>query len=433
MNQEGPVSLKKIHVTGVVQGVGFRPFIYQRAHSHGLSGWVCNTSSGVDIEVEGLPQAISEFLADLETQAPPLARIESITATDHPPDGYQEFEIRGSVAQEGQYQLISPDIATCSDCQSELLDPQDRRYRYPFTNCTNCGPRFTIIEDIPYDRPETTMREFIMCLDCRAEYDNPLDRRFHAQPNACPVCGPQLTLTGADGARMAVEDEISAAVKLLSEGKILAIKGLGGFHLACDATSEEAVRRLRQRKWRPAKPMAVMMATMEEIKSHCLVSREEQELLSSPQCPVALLPWKDDSTVSRLVAPGNRYLGAMLPYTPLHHVLLREMGTPLIMTSGNISEEPIATKNDEALARLRDIADCFLLHNREIYARYDDSVWMFVEGKAQPLRRSRGYAPFPVRLPFKAQRILACGTELKNSFCITRDEYAFLSQHIGDM
>jgi len=433
LSHQEQLSLNKIHVTGVVQGVGFRPFVYQLAQSHGLAGWVCNTSAGVDIEVEGPSQVLQRFLMDLHAKAPPLARIESITTTDHAPNGYQQFEIRRSVAQEGRYQLISPDIAKCRDCLNELLDPQDRRYRYPFTNCTNCGPRFTIIEDIPYDRRQTTMRDFAMCPDCQAEYDNPLDRRFHAQPNACPVCGPQLTLTGADGARMAVEDEISAAVRLLSEGQILAIKGLGGFHLACDATNEEAVRRLRQRKWRPAKPMAVMMAAIKEAKAHCRVSRQEEELLTSAQCPIVLLPWKADSSVSRLVAPGNRYLGVMLPYAPLHHVLLREMGRPLVMTSGNLSEEPIATKNDEALSRLRDIADCFLLHNREIYARYDDSVWMFVEGKAQPLRRSRGYAPFPIRLPFKARLTLACGTELKNTFCAIRDEYAFLSQHIGNM
>jgi hydrogenase maturation protein HypF len=433
LNQQASISLKRIHVTGVVQGVGFRPFVYQLADRHGLAGWVCNTSAGVDIEIEGPPQALTQFLTDLKAEAPPLACIESISATDHPPDGYQQFEIRRSVAQEGRYQLISPDIATCEDCLRELLDPQDRRYRYPFTNCTNCGPRFTIIEDIPYDRLKTTMRDFIMCPACQTEYDNPLDRRFHAQPNACPVCGPRLSLTDESGKSIAVEDEISTAVQLLSEGKILAIKGLGGYHLACDATNKEAVRRLRERKRRPAKPMAVMMATMEEIRGHCLVSREEEDLLTSSQRPIVLLAWKDDSTVSHLVAPGNRYLGVMLPYTPLHHVMLREMGKPLVMTSGNLSEEPIAIKNNEALARLREIADYFLLHNRDIYARYDDSVWMVVEGKAQPLRRSRGYAPFPIHLPFKARQVLACGTELKNTFCATKDEYAFLGQHIGDM
>jgi hydrogenase maturation protein HypF len=427
------VSLKRIHITGVVQGVGFRPFVYQLAHRHGLTGWVCNTSAGVDIEAEGPAQALERFVVELETEAPPIARIESLTASDDAPNGYQQFEIRRSLAQEGRYQLISPDMATCQDCLSELLDPGDRRYRYPFTNCTNCGPRFTIIEDIPYDRPLTTMREFVMCPDCQAEYDDPLDRRFHAQPNACPACGPQLTLIDSDGSQMGVEDEIAESVHLLREGRILAIKGLGGFHLACDATSEEAVGRLRERKRRPAKPMAVMMATMEQIRAQCTVSGEEERLLTSSQCPIVLLRWKEASTVSPLVAPGNRYLGVVLPYTPLHHVLLREVGRPLVMTSGNLSEEPIAIENGEALARLKGIADYFLLHNRQIYARYDDSVWMVVEEKPQPLRRSRGYAPFPVRLPFKARPVLACGTELKNTFCATKDEYAFLSQHIGDM
>lgn len=417
----------------MVQGVGFRPFVYQLAHTHGLAGWVCNTSAGVDIAVEGPPQALGHFLVDLKANHPPLALIENITATDHPPDGHRRFEIRRSVAQEGKYQLVSPDIATCDECRRELLHPQDRRYRYPFTNCTNCGPRFTIIEDIPYDRARTTMRHFAMCPECQAEYDDPFNRRFHAQPNACPVCGPQLSLRGEDGTHMTVEDEISTTVRLLNEGKTVAIKGLGGFHLACDATNAGAVRLLRRRKRRPAKPMAVMMATIDDIKAHCSVSREEEALLTSPQCPVVLLPWKDHSAVTRVVAPDNRYLGVMLPYTPLHHVLLREIDRPLVMTSGNVSEEPIAITNDEALLRLRGIADYFLLHNRDIHARYDDSVCMVVGGQSQPLRRSRGYAPFPISLPFDARQVLACGTELKNTFCATKDRYAFLSQHIGDM
>jgi hydrogenase maturation protein HypF len=433
LSQNDPILLKRIHVTGVVQGVGFRPFVYQLAHTHGLTGWVVNTSAGVDIEVEGPPEALLHLLGDLDTEAPPLARIESVTATDHPPNGYRQFEILPSLAQEGEYQLISPDIATCHDCFQELVDPLDRRYRYPFTNCTNCGPRFTIIEDIPYDRPLTTMRDFVMCPQCQAEYNNPLDRRFHAQPNACPACGPQLTLVDADGNRITVDDEIAAAVRFLKEGSILAIKGLGGLHLACDATNEEVILRLRERKRRPAKPLAVMMSDVQEAATHCLVSREEERLLTSPQCPIVLLRWKGYSTVSSLVAPGNRYLGVMLPYTPLHHVLIREMGRPLVMTSGNLSEEPIAVSNDEALARLAGIADYFVLHNREIYARCDDSVWMVEEERPQPLRRSRGYAPSPIHLPFKARQVLACGTELKNTFCATKDEYAFLSQHIGDL
>jgi hydrogenase maturation protein HypF len=427
------LSLKTIHITGVVQGVGFRPFVYQLAHRHGLKGWVCNTSAGVDIEAEGPAPNLEQFVRQLVSEAPPIARVESLTSTDHPAKGYEVFEIRRSQALEGRYQLISPDMATCQDCLKELLDPADRRYRYPFTNCTNCGPRFTIIEDIPYDRPLTTMRDFVMCPECQAEYDNPLDRRFHAQPNACPVCGPRLTLADGEGDAIAVDDEISEAARLLQQGRILALKGLGGFHLACDATNESAVRHLRDRKRRPTKPMAVMMATLEQIGHSCHLSPEEEQLLTSSQCPIVLLQWKDQSPVCRLVSPDNRYLGVMLPYTPLHHVLLREAGRPLVMTSGNLSEEPIAIENEEALARLKGIADYFLLHNRDIYARYDDSVWMVVGEKAQPLRRSRGYAPFPISLPFNARQVLACGTELKNTFCATKDGYAFLSQHIGDM
>ena len=450
-----------ISVRGVVQGVGFRPFVYRLAHEYGLTGWVLNHSGGVEIEVEGQASPLAAFVHDLEEKTPPLARIEGIEVADAPPVGYTTFEIRHSITEEGRYQLISPDIATCPDCLRELLDPADRRHRYPFTNCTNCGPRFTIIADIPYDRPLTTMRDFVMCPQCQAEYDDPLDRRFHAQPNACPVCGPHVWLVSSDVIARATlphsqtaiplklepetDDVVAHAARLLQAGTILAIKGMGGFHLACDATDEATVRTLRERKGRPAKPLAVMMATLEEIKQHCWVSEEEEWLLTSSQCPIVLLPWKPESSVSRLVAPRGNYLGVMLPYTPLHHVLLRDVGRPLVMTSGNLSEEPIARDNDEALRRLAHLADYFLLHNRDIYARYDDSVW-FVPlrgetgflGKnpvslAQPIRRSRGYAPFPVKLPFQVKQILACGAELKNTFCVTRDDYAFLSQHIGDM
>ena len=429
--------LKRIWVQGVVQGVGFRPFVYRLAHEHGLKGWVRNTSAGVEVEVEGAQEALEAFLRDLETQAPPLARIEGITVTDALPVGYHSFEIRHSEAQEGRYQLISPDIATCADCRCELFDPADRRYGYPFTNCTNCGPRFTIIEDIPYDRAKTTMRDFIMCPACQAEYDDPLDRRFHAQPNACPVCGPHLTLTDGRGKVFLPQSEetspLRAAARLLMEGRIVAIKGLGGFHLACDATNEAVVQLLRGRKRRPHKPFAVMMATMEEIRQHCEVSAEEETLLTSPQCPIALLPWRQDSSVCAAVAPNYRYLGVMLPYTPLHHLLLREVGRPLVMTSGNLSEEPIAQDNEEALRRLGHLADYFLLHNRGIYARYDDSVWFVPSGGPQPIRRARGYAPYPISLPFALPQVLACGPELKNTFCLTKERYAFVSQHIGDM
>ncbi len=425
--------LARISVRGVVQGVGFRPFVYRLAQEHNLKGWVRNTSGNVEIEVEGDEETLESFLRDLEAKAPPIARIENVEVTFYPTKGYTEFQIGESLSQEGQYQLVSPDIATCEDCKAEIFSPSDRRFRYPFTNCTNCGPRFTIIEDIPYDRPKTTMCEFEMCPQCQREYHDPLDRRFHAQPNACPECGPSLELVDGEGKSVECNDVIKSASDLLKEGGILAVKGLGGFQLACDATSEEAINLLRARKRRRSKPLAVMIATIGEIEKHCLVSPEERELLESPQCPIVLLKWKHSSSnISPAVAPNLKYLGVMLPYTPLHHLLLKETGLPLVMTSGNLSEEPIAKDNDEVLTRLRGIADYFLLHNRGIYARYDDSVCM-VEGIPQAIRRARGYAPYPIFLPFKSKQILACGAELKNTFCLTKDEHAFLSQHIGDM
>jgi hydrogenase maturation protein HypF len=425
--------LARISVRGVVQGVGFRPFVYRLAQEYNLKGWVRNTSGNVEIEVEGNEEALENFLGDLQTKAPPMARIETVEATFHPQKGYTEFKIGESLSREGQYQLVSPDIATCNECKKEIFSPTDRRFRYPFTNCTNCGPRFTIIEDIPYDRPKTTMHKFEMCPQCQREYADPLNRRFHAQPNACPKCGPSLKLVDGDGTPVEGSDVIKAASQLLKEGKILAIKGLGGFHLACDATSEAAINILRARKRRPCKPLAVMLPTLEEIERHCLLSTEERKLLQSPQCPIVLLRWKrSSSNISPAVAPNLKYLGVMLPYTPLHHLLLAETNLPLVMTSGNLSEEPIAKDNDEALRRLKGIADYFLLHNRDIYARYDDSVYM-VEGTPQAIRRARSYAPYPVFLPFQSKQILACGAELKNTFCLTKDEHAFLSQHIGDM
>jgi len=424
----------KIKVSGVVQGVGFRPFVYRLAQEHKLRGWVRNTSGNVEVRVEGDEVALKSFLADLETKAPVMAHIEQVEATFDAPVGYTGFEIRGSQSQHGRYQLVSPDIATCRDCLREILDPADRRYRYPFTNCTNCGPRFTIIEDIPYDRPKTTMRRFQMCSRCQREYDDPLDRRFHAQPNACPRCGPSLELAADNGKLVSGDDVISTASSLLKRGKIIALRGLGGFQLACDATNGAAVNLLRSRKRRPAKPFAIMMATLAEVERHCLISPEEQELLESPECPIVLLKWQQDSSnICAAVAPNLKYLGVMLPYTPLHHLLLRESGLPLVMTSGNLSEEPIAKDNDEAARRLKGIADYFLFHNRDIYARYDDSVYMVVDEIPQPVRRARGYAPYPIFLPFKSKQVLACGAEEKNTFCLTRDNHAFISQHIGDM
>jgi hydrogenase maturation protein HypF len=448
---------KRISLRGVVQGVGFRPFVYNLAESFGLCGWVLNNSGGVEIQVEGATDTLDSFVVALRAKAPPLAHIEALETKNVPVRGYDHFEIRHSERQEGHYQLVSPDIATCPDCLRELLDPGDRRYRYPFTNCTNCGPRFTIIADIPYDRPNTTMRVFPMCPDCQREYDDPRDRRFHAQPNACPVCGPRVELVQSSrfqvpGSEFRVPgpDTLFQAASLIRDGAILAIKGLGGFHLACDATNSDAVRTLRARKRRPDKPFAVMMETLEEVKRHCRVSLAEENLLTSPQCPIVLLSWRPTSDVAKEVAPRYQHLGVMLPYTPLHHILLRDVGRPLVMTSGNLTEEPIAAENDEAMQRLGHLADAFLLHNRDIYARYDDAVWFVPAISAaqavddprkpqlathdpQPIRRARGYAPFPIKVPFQMGQILACGAEIKNTFCLTRDEYAFVSQHIGDM
>jgi hydrogenase maturation protein HypF len=424
---------RRFFLKGVVQGVGFRPFVYGLALRHGLKGWVNNSSAGVHVEVEGDREAIENFTQELLKQAPPRARIESLRFEDLEAADFHSFEIRESVEEAGKYQLISPDIATCAACQSEVFNPQDRRHRYPFTNCTNCGPRFTIIEDIPYDRPKTTMAKFRMCPDCQREYDEPVDRRFHAQPNACPRCGPKLELCDGEGKVLEVQDPISSAIGFLKEGKILAIKGLGGFLLACDAEEPPVIQRLRQRKARPDKPLAIMLRDLTAVKDHCLVTEKEEELLLSPESPIVLLRWKKSSSIAKAVAPRQKYLGVMLPYTPLHHLLLQESGMALVMTSGNLSEEPIAKDNEEAHSRLPGIADAFLIHDRDIYVQYDDSVAAVVNGQPTVLRRARGYAPFPIRLPFPLRPILACGAELKNTFCLTRDEYAFVSQHIGDM
>ena len=425
--------LAHISVRGIVQGVGFRPFVYALAVKHSLKGCVYNTSEDVKIEVEGELEALRQFELKLQKKAPPLAHIENITVEYHPPLGYKDFEIRPSQAQEGKYQLISPDMATCPACLSELQNPEDRRYRYPFTNCTNCGPRFTIIEDMPYDRLKTTMRSFQMCPQCQAEYDNPVDRRFHAQPNACPECGPQVELVDNQGNLITTSNPIAAASQLLKEGKIMAIKGLGGFLLACDATKDTAVKTLRQRKKRPSKPFAIMVSDINEAKRHCHISPEEEKLLASPQSPIVLMRWRKNSSVSQKVAPNLAFLGVMLPYTPLHHILLNDTGLPLVMTSGNLSEEPIARDNDESLRRLSGIADYFLIHNRDIYSRYDDSVAIAERGTSQLIRRARSFAPYPIHLSFEAKQVLGCGAEEKNTFCLTKDNYAFVSQHIGDM
>ncbi|MBN1201459.1 MAG: carbamoyltransferase HypF [Anaerolineae bacterium] len=433
---------RQIHITGVVQGVGFRPFIYGLAQRYALTGWVRNTSAGVDIEVMGDPTALDAFIAAITAEAPPLSRIESVTTQPVAPDGYARFEIRESAAQDGAYQPISPDVATCDECLADVFDPADRRYRYAFTNCTNCGPRFTIIQDIPYDRPKTTMAPFAMCPDCQAEYDDPLNRRFHAQPNACPVCGPRLELVPSPACAVPPEwddlpgDEIEAVRHLLRAGYSVAIKGLGGFHLACDATNPGAVHTLRQRKGRQAKPFAVMMSDLDTVRRLCEVNEAAAQALTSRERPIVLLPLKTGTAIAGNVAPGLRELGVLLPYTPLHHLLLEpapDFPPALIMTSGNYSEEPIATCNADALDRLGPLADAFLLHNRDIHIRCDDSVVRALDDRVLPLRRSRGYAPYPIPLPFESPPLLATGAELKNTFCLARDRSAFMSQHIGDL
>ncbi len=443
-NQTEP-ERRHIHVDGVVQGVGFRPFIYGLAARYGLAGWVLNSSSGVDIQVESAPAVLDAFQHAISAEAPPLARIERVTAAvlSRDDDAFEGFTIRHSAADSGT-SLVSPDVATCPDCLRELLDPADRRYRYPFTNCTNCGPRYTIIQAMPYDRPMTTMRHFPMCLACQSEYENPLDRRFHAQPNACPVCGPRVELVAAgdmlDALPPDLPDDVARAAALLRAGYILAVKGLGGFHLACDATSPEAVARLRARKNRPDKPFAVMLPSLEAARHYCHVNADEAALLSAVSAPVVLLYTRAGTDMAPGVAPDNPMLGVMLPYTPLHHLLLHDAGVPLVMTSGNLSAMPIITDNDEARARLGQLADAFLLHNRPIHMRCDDAVWWVDrfagEGDAalQPLRRSRGDAPYPVKLAWETTRpILATGAEMKNTFCLVDGRDAFLSQHIGEV
>jgi len=429
----------QVVVRGIVQGVGFRPFVYRLAQEHQLSGWVLNSTQGVVIEVEGPRQRIDGFIAGLRADPPPQAVIDRVETNLLPPVGYSSFIIEAS--REGnEFVLISPDICICSDCLNELWDSHDRRSAYPFINCTNCGPRFTIISDIPYDRPKTTMSAFTMCPHCDEEYHNPADRRFHAQPNACPLCGPQLELA-SNGTRPAEApprgEPIESVRRLLAEGAIVAVKGLGGFHLACDATNAAAVATLRERKQRVDKPFAVMSLDVDTVCRYCEVSEGEAQLLESPARPIVLLRRKAGSPIAADVAPANNNLGVMLPYTPLHYLLLGDGGTPmplaLVMTSGNMSEEPIAIGNQEALKRLSPLADHFLLHDRDIYVRCDDSVTRLFRGREAMLRRSRGYAPFPVRLNLELKEILACGAELKNTFCLTKGTYAFLSQHIGDM
>jgi hydrogenase maturation protein HypF len=458
---------RQIEVSGIVQGVGFRPYVYRLATERHLVGTIRNTNSGVTIEVQGPDSAVQDFMAQLPREAPPLARITAIIASEIPCGGDREFRIVTSRSQAPVRTLISPEVATCSDCLREMFDPNDRRYRYPFINCTNCGPRFTIIHNIPYDRGHTSMAAFTMCVLCQAEYDDPLDRRFHAQPNACWQCGPRLQLWDNTGSSAGSEDPIANAISALRGGKIVAVKSLGGFHLAADATSVQAVGLLRERKRRIGKPFAIMVGNRAAAHHFCELSNAEATALESIQRPIVLLHRSrlHLSVIAEEVAPGNHYLGVFLPYTPIHHLLFREGEfEALVMTSGNLSEEPIAIRNEEALIRLSGLADYFLMHDRDILLRCDDSVVRILPDspelptspclspktlnnrlreiagttsnsaeKLQQLRRSRGFVPLPVFLRAEAPSVLAVGGELKNTICLTKGKHAFLSQHIGDL
>jgi hydrogenase maturation protein HypF len=450
-----PNQRKHIQVRGIVQGVGFRPFVYNLAHALGLTGFVFNSSSGVTIEIEGDGAAIETFLKKLQEDPPQLAEITEITISEVAVEGSAGFSILGSREEAGEFVLVSPDAGTCDACWSDFGDPANRRYGYPFTNCTHCGPRYTILRDIPYDRAKTTMSVFTMCADCQAEYEDPRDRRFHAQPNACAVCGPSLLLlkSVANSSLAAAvqylgncwfQDNDSLAIVrqargLLAEGRLLAVKGLGGFLLACDATNEAAVSELRRRKQRPHKPFALMVRDLAAARRLCEVSTEDEASLLSPRRPIVILPRRAEATLASGIAPGDNTLGVMLPYTPLHYLLFSDSPqrepawSALVMTSGNLSEEPIVISNHEAMMQLGGVADWFLLHNRDIATRVDDSVVRSFEGRERVLRRSRGFVPQTIDLGIELEEVLAFGGELKNTFCLTKGRYAILSQHIGDL
>uniref|UniRef100_A0A7C4EJL2 Carbamoyltransferase n=1 Tax=Thermodesulfovibrio aggregans TaxID=86166 RepID=A0A7C4EJL2_9BACT len=443
--------MKRLHikVKGVVQGVGFRPFVYNLAKTLNLNGFVTNTSKGVTIEIEG--ERVGEFLRKLQNEPPPLAKIYSIDTQELPLNNYQTFEIIESIDDAG-FTHVSEDVSICEDCLRELFTPSDRRYLYPFINCTNCGPRYTITIKVPYDRPNTTMAVFKMCPECMKEYKDPSNRRFHAQPNACPVCGPQVSLLiKTDEGLKEIENPIREAIRLIKEGKILAIRGLGGFHLCCDAKNPEAIENLRKRKKRSNKPFALMAAEIESVEKFCFLSEAERKILTSSMRPIVLLRKKPDCILPEVLAPNNSHLGFMLPYTPLHYLLFyypeekiprrflpcNDRKIPnfeaLVMTSGNISEEPIITKNEESLEKLGSVADAFLLHNREIFMRVDDSVVRELEGKNYFIRRARGFVPKAIALQEELPEVLGAGADLKNTFTLIKSNYAIMSQHIGDM
>ncbi len=441
----------RVVIQGAVQGVGFRPFVYRLAHEHGVMGWIVNDTQGVVIEAEGAMPALTRFLADLSAHKPPRAIIHTLGSSWLDPVGYDQFEIRPSDGQGSKTALVLPDIATCSDCLEELFNPADRRYRYPFINCTNCGPRFSIIQALPYDRPHTTMRHFQLCAACQAEYDDPVNRRFHAQPNACPVCGPHLALwerasvseappvppspTGHPDWMVTAEHDqaLQRAVDALRAGQIVAIKGLGGFHLMVDAYDASAIARLRERKQRPDKPFALMVGDLDQARMLCVLSPRAEVLLTAPEAPIVLLQRRLDAPIAANVAPGMGTLGLMLPATPLHHLLLHALDRPLVTTSGNVSDEPICIDEDAALQRLSHIADLFLVHNRPIQRHIDDSIAWVIEDTPCLVRRARGYVPLPVVLARPVPTILAVGAHLKNTVALSVERQVFISQHIGDL
>ncbi len=436
--KKNPIA-KRLEISGVVQGVGFRPFVFVLAQKLGLKGEVSNTAQGVTVKVEGSFEKIEEFSRRIKTECPILASVTHIKSTDVGWAGYNRFEIVKSRASTSRTTLISPDVTVCSDCLSEMQDTGDRRYQYPFINCTNCGPRYTIIQDIPYDRPKTSMKSFIMCSACQNEYDDPGNRRFHAQPNACPDCGPHVFLTDNQGNTCESDSHgaITRAAALLKQGEIIAVKGLGGFHLACDAANADAVQRLRQKKRRPHKPFALMASSSSALFDHVFLDPDETALINSYHRPIVLLKRKrlaeNKNQIAHQVAPLNNFLGIMLPYTPLHELLLEQGPGILVMTSGNRSGEPLSIDNDDALSAFSHIAEFFLLHNRDICFRADDSIARIQKGRSRFIRRSRGYAPLPVFYDKTLPPILACGAGLKNTICLTRGNTLFLSQHIGDL
>ncbi len=434
--QNNEIKLERLRITlrGAVQGVGFRPFVFRLASDMGLGGWVNNSPQGVFIEVEGKREDLECFLVRLRTDKPPLSSIQSLESSYLDPVGFGSFEVRESDSAGQKSALVMPDIATCPDCLAEIIDPSNRRYLYPFTNCTNCGPRFTIIEELPYDRPRTTMKIFPMCPLCRAEYEDPSNRRFHAQPNACPECGPHLELWDKAGKKIDLRHQaLILAAGAIREGKVVAIKGIGGFHLVVDARNDEAIRTLRGRKAREEKPLALMYPSLEMIRADCEVLPAEERLLLSTEAPIVLLRRLNKEGIAPSVAPGNPNLGVMLPYSPLHHLLLNELGFPIIATSGNRSEEPICIDEHQALDRLAEIADLFLVHNRPIVRHVDDSIVRLAAGRELVMRRARGFAPLPTFIKHSVPPILAVGAHLKNTIALSIDSQVVLSQHIGDL